>query len=66
MEVLIAPKGPCAQILYTLALMKSLYRYFRASVYSIWVHGPLGVGMLKEPASLQLGSVKTHNASRNL
>ena len=37
------PKGPCTQIVYTLAL-KYLYRdYIKANVYTIWVHGPLGV-----------------------
>ena len=36
------PKGPCTQIVYTLA-PKYLYRdYFKAKVYTIWVHGPLG------------------------
>ena len=34
------PQGPCAQIVYTLALKQSLYRYFGAKVYTIWVHGP--------------------------
>ena len=28
-----SPKGPCTQIVYTLALMWSLCRYFRANVY---------------------------------
>ena len=27
---------------YTLAMKQSLYRYFRAKVYAIWVHEPLG------------------------
>ena len=37
------PKGPCAQIANTLAL-KYLYRaYFKAKVYTIWVHGPLNL-----------------------
>ena len=36
------PKGPCTQIVDTLALMSSLYTYFGAKVYTIWVHGPLG------------------------
>ena len=36
------PKGPCTQIVHTLAFKLSLYRYFRAKVYGIWVHGPLG------------------------
>ena len=36
------PKGPCTQIVYTLA-PKYLYRdYLSANVYTIWVHGPLG------------------------
>ena len=37
------PKGPCTQIVYTLALKYSLYRYVGTKVYSIWVHGPLGL-----------------------
>ena len=36
-------KGPCTQIVYTLALKYSLYRYIGTKVYTIWVHGPLGV-----------------------
>ena len=37
-----APKGPCTQIVYTLA-PKYLYRdYFKANVYTNWAHGPLG------------------------
>ena len=36
------PKGPCTQIVYTLA-PKYLYSdYFKDKVYTIWVHGPLG------------------------
>ena len=37
------PKGPCTQIVYTLA-PKYLYRdYIKAKVYTIWAHGPLGL-----------------------
>ena len=37
-------KGPCTQIVKTLAL-KYLFRdYFKAKVYTIWAHGPLGKG----------------------
>ena len=36
------PKGPCTQIVYTLALKWSLCRYIGAKVYTIWAHGPLG------------------------
>ena len=36
------PKGPCTQIVYTLVLKYSLYRYIGPKVYTIWVHGPLG------------------------
>ena len=32
------PKGPCTQ---------TVYRYFRAKVYTIWAHGPLVLGLLK-------------------
>ena len=38
----ITPKGPCTQIVYTLALRYSLYRYIGPKVYTTWVHGPLG------------------------
>ena len=38
------PKGPCTHIVYTLALKYSLYRYIGPKVYTIWVHGPLGIG----------------------
>ena len=41
-SVLRKSKGPCAQIVDTLALKWSLCRYFGAFVYTIWVHGPLG------------------------
>ena len=50
----IIPKGPCTQIVYTLAL-KYLYRdYIKAKVYAIWAHGPLGyrnltIGSVKQP-----------------
>ena len=37
------PKGPCTQIVYTLALKYSLYRYTGPQVYTVWVHGPLGI-----------------------
>ena len=37
------PKGPCTEIVDTLP-PKYLYRdYFNAKVYTIWVHGPLGL-----------------------
>ena len=36
------PKGPCTQIVYTLALNYSLYRYIGPKVLPIWVHGPSG------------------------
>ena len=37
------PKGPCTQMAYTLAPMYLYREYFKAKVYTIWVHGPLGV-----------------------
>ena len=41
--LLLNPKDPCAQIVYTLAL-KYLYRdYMKAKAYTIWAHGPLGL-----------------------
>ena len=36
------PKGPCTQIVYTLAPKYLNRGYFKAKVYTIWVHGPLG------------------------
>ena len=36
------PKGPCTQIVYTLALNYLHRDYIKAKVYTIWVHGPLG------------------------
>ena len=40
----IYPKGPCTQIVYTLAPMYLYREYFKANVYTIQVHGPLGIG----------------------
>ena len=37
------PKGPCTQIGHTLALKCSLYRHIGPKVYTIWIHGPLGL-----------------------
>ena len=36
-------KGPCAQIVYTLAPKYLSREYFKAKVYAIWAHGPLGL-----------------------
>ena len=36
------PKGSITEIVYTLALEYSLYRYIGPKVYIIGVHGPLG------------------------
>ena len=36
------PKGPCTQRVYTLAPKYLDRDYFKAKVYTIWVHGPLG------------------------
>ena len=35
------PKGPCAQLVYTLAPKYPHRDYFKAKVYTIWAHGPL-------------------------
>ena len=35
------PKGPCTQIVYTLAPKYLNRDYIEAIVYTIWVHGPL-------------------------
>ena len=39
---LLSPKGPCTQIVYTLGSMYLHRDYFKANVYTIWVHGPSG------------------------
>ena len=38
------PKGPCTQIVYTLASMYLYRDYFKANAYTISAHGPLGIG----------------------
>ena len=58
------PKGPCTQIVYTLAL-KYLYRdYIKAKVYTIWVHGPLGAELLGQGMSngVRVREVRAYNA----
>ena len=40
-------KGPCTQIVHTLAPKYLCRDYFNAKVYAIWVHGPLGLGLLR-------------------
>ena len=42
------PKGPCTQIVYTLGPMYLHREYFKANVYTIWVHGPLGKAVVRE------------------
>ena len=37
------PEGPCAQTVYTLAPKHLCGEYFKGKVYTICVHGPLGV-----------------------
>ena len=37
------PKAPCAPIVHTLALKYPSRDYSKAKVYTIWVHGLLGV-----------------------
>ena len=39
-----SPKGPCTYMVYTWALKGFPEKSFRAQVYTIWVHGPLGIG----------------------
>ena len=46
------PKGPCAQVVYTLALNYSLYGYVGPKVCAIWVHGPVGYGDQNIPKAL--------------
>ena len=60
------PKGPCTQIIYTLALKYSLYRYIGPKVYTIWVHGPLGLhkkrhGRLRMASSRSLSALFAEN-----
>ena len=47
MQEIAFPKAPCTFIVDTEALTRSLYRYFKAEVYIIWVHGALGIRILK-------------------
>ena len=42
-------KGPCTQIVYTLAPMYLYREYFKANVYTIWVHRPSGVSVFHVP-----------------
>ena len=57
LHVKLCPKGPCTQIVYTLA-PKYLYRdYFRARVYTIWVPGPVGL-TLKDDGGFSVPSKK--------
>ena len=37
------PKGPCAQVVYTLAPKYLKREYFMAKVYASWVHGTLEI-----------------------
>ena len=54
------PKGPCTQIVYTLA-PKYLYGdYFKANVYTIWVHGPLGLLLYGGSNSSVPKNLRTH------
>ena len=38
----IGPKDPCTQIVYTLAPKYQCRDYFKAYVYTVWVHGSFG------------------------
>ena len=50
MLLILFPKDPCAQIAHTLAPKYPNRDYFKAKVYTIWVHGPLyPIKPLKEP-----------------
>ena len=60
-----SPKGPCSQILNTLGPMYLHSEYFKAKIYTIWVHGPLGfcsesgqsnLVALLSPQGVRLGS----------
>ena len=58
------PKGPCTQIVYTLAL-KYLYRdYIKADVYTIWVHGPLGIA--EQSSSVQADEDPAERCNRRV
>ena len=43
------PRGACTQMVYTLALKYSLYRYIGPKVCTCWVHGPLGLYYVPKP-----------------
>ena len=45
-------KGPCTQIVYTLAPKYLNRDYIEAIVYTIWVHGPLGLVFFQEMMSM--------------
>ena len=46
------PKGPCTQIVDTLAPKYPNTDYFKAKVSTIWVHGPLGYVRRSLPLSM--------------
>ena len=61
--VIYYPKGPCTQIVDTLA-QKYLYgEYFKGKVYTIWVHGPLGLITLM--ATLALSATPENELGRH-
>ena len=49
------PKGPCTQIVYSLGPMYLHKEYFKAKVYTIWIHGPLGNVIWAKLWSIQAG-----------
>ena len=63
---MVYPKGPCTQIVYTLALKYSLYRYIGPKVYTIWVHGPLGYGLGHCSAACSAVAFHFHLGSLNV
>ena len=50
------PEGPCTQIVYTLAPMYLYKEYFKANVYTIWVHGPSGLEFLMHSGIVALST----------
>ena len=55
------PKGPCTQIVDTLAPKYLCRDYFKAKVYTIWVHGLLGIH--HSPSDLGFGVVGLRSQS---
>ena len=55
------PKGPCRYIVYTLGTKGFSNTYFRAKVYTIYLHGPFGWLVLKNcDLTMRAGATHAH------